>query len=143
MSSFPPRSQAIHSQNPPARRDRSSGITMSLVSVAVPWAVSAPTTPHTGPRAIANSVLLMSMIFISFSKSGLMLKSIIGCSYNIKVLKQHHMRQLEARLQAGPKWQENDLVFCNIYGNFLHPYRLYLMFNKVLDKAGIPRLRFH
>src|SRR5713226_5501431 len=53
------------------------------------------------------------------------------------------VHQLEARLQAGPKWQENDLVFCNIYGNFLHPYRLYLMFNKVLDEAEVPRIRFH
>jgi len=71
------------------------------------------------------------------------LKSIIGCSGNIKALRQHRVHQLEARLQAGPKWQENDLIFCNLYRNFLHPYRLYLMFNKVLDEAGIPRLRFH
>jgi integrase len=43
----------------------------------------------------------------------------------------------------GLKWQENDLVFCNIYGNFLHPYRLYVMFNKMLEDAGVPRIRFH
>jgi integrase len=39
----------------------------------------------------------------------------------VGVLKEHRVRQLEMRLQAGAKWTENDLVFCNVYGNFLHP----------------------
>lgn len=28
-------------------------------------------------------------------------------------------------------------------GTSYHPYRLYLMFNKVLEEAGVPRVRFH
>jgi integrase len=64
-------------------------------------------------------------------------------SFVVEALKQHRIHQLEMRLKAGSKWQDNDLVFCNVYGNFLHPYRLYLMFNKVLADAGVPRVRFH
>lgn len=64
-------------------------------------------------------------------------------SYVVSVLKEHRVRQLEMRLQAGSKWTENDLVFCNVYGNFLHPARLYMMFHKVLAEAGVPSIRFH
>jgi integrase len=56
----------------------------------------------------------------------------------VGVLKEHRVHQLEMRLQAGSKWTENDLVFCNVYGNFLHPARLYLMFHSVLADAGVP-----
>ena len=61
----------------------------------------------------------------------------------VGVLKEHRVRQLEMRLQAGAKWTENDLVFCNVYGNFLHPARLYFMFDRVLAQAGVPLIRFH
>ncbi|MGZ3626540.1 MAG: tyrosine-type recombinase/integrase [Ktedonobacteraceae bacterium] len=61
----------------------------------------------------------------------------------IRVLKEHRVRQLEMRLQAGTKWIENDLVFCNAYGNFLHPARLYMMFHKVLAEADVQNIRFH
>ncbi|MGZ3626551.1 MAG: site-specific integrase [Ktedonobacteraceae bacterium] len=59
--------------------------------------------------------------------------------YVVGVLKEHRVRQLEMRLQAGSKWTENDLVFCNV----LHPARLYLMFQRVLEEAGVPHIRFH
>ena len=61
----------------------------------------------------------------------------------VEALKQHRVKQLEARLKAGPAWHENDLVFCNVYGNFLHPFRLYTMFEKVLADAGLPHMHFH
>jgi integrase len=63
--------------------------------------------------------------------------------FAVEALKQHHLHQLEARLKAGPRWNENDLVFCNVYGNFLHPFRLYTMFHKVLADAGLPHMHFH
>jgi integrase len=61
----------------------------------------------------------------------------------IGVLKEHRVRQLERRMRAGAKWTDHDLVFCNIYGNFLQPARLYILFNRVLADAGVPRIRFH
>jgi integrase len=64
-------------------------------------------------------------------------------SFVVGVLKKHRRHQLEMRLKAGAKWHEQDLVFCNVYGNFLHPFRLYQMFHKVLVAAGLPHIRFH
>jgi integrase len=63
--------------------------------------------------------------------------------FAVEVLKQHRIHQLEARLKAGPNWNEHDLVFCNVYGNFLHPFRLYTMFHKVLTDADLPHMHFH
>src|SRR6266849_771810 len=40
----------------------------SLLSIAAPWAVSVPTAPHAGSRAIACNVLPMYMIFIYIDK---------------------------------------------------------------------------
>ena len=61
----------------------------------------------------------------------------------VEVLKQHRTVQLEARLKAGKAWQDNDLVFCNIYGRYLHPDRMVEQFQKLLRDAGLPHLRFH
>jgi integrase len=61
----------------------------------------------------------------------------------VGALKEHRVRQLEMRLQAGIKWTENDLVFCNVYGNFLHPARLYMLFQRVLAEAGVPHIQLH
>ena len=61
----------------------------------------------------------------------------------VGVLKEHRLRQLEMSLKADAKWHEQDLVFCNVYGNFLHPFRLYQMFHKVLAAVSLPHMRFH
>ena len=59
------------------------------------------------------------------------------------VLREHRTHQLEARLEAGNKWQEHDLVFCNRYGGFLSPAVLFLQFTSLLKDAGLPHMRFH
>jgi integrase len=61
----------------------------------------------------------------------------------IDALKQHHTSQLEARLKAGATWQEQGLVFPNMYGRYLNRTKLYSLFNKVLKEAGLPHIRFH
>jgi integrase len=61
----------------------------------------------------------------------------------IEALKQHRVRQLEARLKAGAAWKERDLVFCNASGNFLDPANVLRMFGKLLRDAGLPHMRFH
>ncbi len=61
----------------------------------------------------------------------------------IEALGQHRIRQLEAKLKAGPKWEEHDLVFCNIYGRFLNSASLQVLFSSLLKKAGLPHMRFH
>jgi integrase len=60
-----------------------------------------------------------------------------------QALKQHHKRQLEARLKVGSRWQDRDLVFCNRYGGYLDPAHLRQRFDKLLREASLPDVRFH
>ncbi|MDO8690228.1 MAG: tyrosine-type recombinase/integrase [Dehalococcoidia bacterium] len=59
-------------------------------------------------------------------------------------LRQHRTGQLEERLQAGPLWEDSDLVFPNDTGrpmdagNLLRRY-----FSPLLKKAGLSHIRFH
>jgi len=61
----------------------------------------------------------------------------------IEALQQHRIRQLEAKLKAGPAWEEHDLVFCNMKGRFLNTQSLFVLFSSLLKKAGLPHMRFH
>jgi hypothetical protein len=59
----------------------------------------------------------------------------------LKALKQHHMRQMEARLRAGANWKDHGLVFCNTYGYYLDAGSLREQFMALLKKAGLPKQR--
>ncbi len=59
------------------------------------------------------------------------------------MLKQHRVQQLELRLKVGTGWQEHDLAFCGLHGNYLNPRYILKMFGRVLKEAGLPHLRFH
>ncbi|HKF36276.1 MAG TPA: tyrosine-type recombinase/integrase, partial [Ktedonobacteraceae bacterium] len=37
----------------------------------------------------------------------------------------------------------HDLVFCSIYGGYLHPMTVFHHFTRALEDAGLPRMRFH
>lgn len=63
--------------------------------------------------------------------------------FAIEALQQHRIRQLEAKLKAGPSWEEHDLVFPNIYGRYLNSQSLFVLFASLLKKAGLPPMRFH
>jgi integrase len=71
-------------------------------------------------------------------------RSILLPQFVLEALKQHCVRQLEAKLKAGAEWQEHDYVFCTSVGTHLHPTRDVLAQLKVLlVKAGLPDIRFH
>jgi integrase len=61
----------------------------------------------------------------------------------MEVLKQHRVQQLGLRLKAGAAWEEHDLVFTGLHGNYLNPRYILKMFAQVLRDAGLPHLRFH
>jgi len=61
----------------------------------------------------------------------------------IDALKQHHTVQLEARLKAGSQWKEQGLVFTNLLGGYLGHTKVRYFFNKLLNQAGLPHMRFH
>jgi integrase len=70
-------------------------------------------------------------------------RKIVLPNFVIDVLKQHRAYQLEARLKAGVAWQDKDLVFCNTHGGYLSPDYLLEVFQKLLEDAGLPYIRFH
>lgn len=53
------------------------------------------------------------------------------------------MRQYEARLAAGEKWQEWGLVFTTTVGTPLNPSNVTHRLQKLLAEADLPRQRFH
>jgi len=71
-------------------------------------------------------------------------RNIILAPFALDVLKQHRARQLEAKLKAGPKWEEHDYVFCTSVSTHLNPDRdVLFQLKKVLKQAGLPDIRFH
>lgn len=62
----------------------------------------------------------------------------------IAALKRHRLRQAEERLRLGPAWHEMDLVFPNSIGKPMDGLHLLQRnFYPLLEKAGLPRMRFH
>ncbi|HVB25878.1 MAG TPA: site-specific integrase [Ktedonobacteraceae bacterium] len=61
----------------------------------------------------------------------------------LEALKEHREKQQQARAKAGEKWQEQGLIFCNIYGRYFDPDHMGVLFKKMLKKAGLPDVRFH
>ncbi|WP_165422868.1 site-specific integrase [Ktedonosporobacter rubrisoli] len=59
------------------------------------------------------------------------------------VLLEHRTKQKEARLKAGQAWQNLDFVFCSRHGKQLWPDNVRSRFYRMLQRAGLPRMRFH
>ena len=59
------------------------------------------------------------------------------------LLKQHRLRQAEAKLQASETWQKHGLVFCKSLGTPLNPNKVIDRFKTLLKKANLPATRFH
>jgi integrase len=71
-------------------------------------------------------------------------RNIVIASFALEALKQHRVRQLEAKVKAGPAWEDHDYVFCTSVGTHLNPTRDILgQLKLLLKKAGLPNLRFH
>ncbi|MFN2512520.1 MAG: tyrosine-type recombinase/integrase [Pyrinomonadaceae bacterium] len=55
------------------------------------------------------------------------------------MLSEHRKKQLERKLKAGPRWTDNDLVFCTTLGAPIHHCTLSAEFKSVLVTAGLPQ----
>src|SRR5712691_5901542 len=64
-------------------------------------------------------------------------------SFVLEVLKEHRKRQEEVRLKAGKAWQDQELVFCNMYGGSCNSEQLLKLFHSLLKRAGLPCMRMH
>jgi integrase len=61
----------------------------------------------------------------------------------INALRSHHRIQAAERLATGPEWTSSDLVFTRHDGALLHPEYVRRLFDRHLQRAGLPRIRFH
>ena len=58
-------------------------------------------------------------------------------------LKAHKARQNEEKLKLGEAYEDHDLVFATPLGKPLDPDNFTKQFTRLLEKAGIPKVRFH
>ena len=62
----------------------------------------------------------------------------------IEALKQHRIRQREVRQAAGPAWNEQEWIFCNVIGNPIDVGNMIRRsFRPILVKGELPIIRFH
>ncbi len=70
-------------------------------------------------------------------------RNVAVASFVLILLREHRVHQLEAKLKAGPLWQENDYVFCTLHGTHLNPNHVVEELKKLLKQADLPDIRFH
>jgi integrase len=61
----------------------------------------------------------------------------------IRALTARRTRQAEERLVAGPKWQDQGLVFTSVIGTPLDPRNVSRRFGDLCETAGIRHIRLH
>jgi integrase len=88
-------------------------------------------------RAIKTSLQVVEL------KSARSRRSIALPGVAVAALRAHRVRQLEARLAAGARWQERGFVFTSGIGTPLEPRRITREFTALLQSAGLPVIRLH
>lgn len=64
--------------------------------------------------------------------------------YVTKEIRQHKIRQSTFKLKLGGYYEKDyDLVFCREDGKPIYPRTLTTVFNRIIKKAGLPRIRIH
>ena len=82
------------------------------------------------------------MVFSSpKTRSGI--RSIAIGSLTMSKLSEYKEYQQFEKAMAGDRWIENDLVFPSTIGTPMDPHNLLKNFKKILEKAGLPMMRFH
>ncbi len=70
-------------------------------------------------------------------------RSIALSESTVTALREHRRRQLERRLALGAAWHETDLVFDRGDGWVRYPRAVEGMFQRLVARLGLPRIRFH
>ncbi len=90
----------------------------------------------------AYRVPKQGMVFTSpKTQSGV--RALMVGQVTIDKLREHQERQQLEKTVAGERWQENDLIFPTVIGTPQDPHNLLKEFKELLQKAGLPEMRFH
>jgi integrase len=82
-------------------------------------------------------------LIVSEPKTARSRRKIMLPHFVLEVLRRHHARQQERRVEAGIQWKEKDIVFCNGYGGYREPSDVHRDFKRILKEAELPNMRFH
>lgn len=61
----------------------------------------------------------------------------------VEELRKLIQRNREEKLKAGSMYQDNDLLICTSLGTPLSPRNLNRSFYRLIEKSGVPKIRFH
>ena len=61
----------------------------------------------------------------------------------VERLRRHGIKQKELWLAVGPGYADRDLVFATVNGTPIHPNTLSRAFERLIERAEVPRIRFH
>lgn len=61
----------------------------------------------------------------------------------LEVLRQHRQHQEQQRLEVGDAWADENWVFTTSIGTPIEPGNLYREFRRIIEKAGVKKIRFH
>src|SRR5829696_4967302 len=61
----------------------------------------------------------------------------------VERLRRHATKQKELWLAVGPGYADRDLVFATVNGTPIHPNTLSRAYAQLIERAGVPRIRFH
>jgi integrase len=93
---------------------------------------------------VAQTVtILKGAPYIQTPKSTAALRTVALPPETAEALAAHRVRQLERRLKAGGVWHDHDLVFCTGEGKPINPHNLARNYGKIIDTAGVPKIRLH
>jgi integrase len=76
-------------------------------------------------------------------KSARSRRSIALDAETVQVLRAWRAAQLRERLEWGPAWTDSGLVFTREDGVGLHPDRISKLFDSLVARSGVPRIRLH
>lgn len=76
-------------------------------------------------------------------KTRLSRRSVALSTEALALLRSHRVQQAEARLLAGPAYEDRDLVFATGLGTPLEPGNLRRTWLRITSAAGLPGLRIH
>ncbi|CAN5670425.1 site-specific integrase [soil metagenome] len=61
----------------------------------------------------------------------------------LELMKRYRARQIVYRLRLGPVWHDKGIVFSGMFGDYLHPSNVDRAFHRLIQEAGVPRIRVH
>ena len=70
-------------------------------------------------------------------------RTITAASFVVDALRQYKVQQTEARLKAGPDWQDEGFVFTDEVGHRLSPNTVYHNYKWIVASIGLPEARLH